>query len=88
MSVEEYLSTLKDQIRDKNAKDMIAAEYLCHIEDQATAFQNAGMEREQALLKAVEGPHSSAAYGMEIFALYSFYQYDECCDTLSYKQRI
>ena len=40
MSVEEYLSTLKDQIRDKNAKDMVAAEYLCHIEDQATAFQN------------------------------------------------
>jgi cell division protein FtsW (lipid II flippase) len=54
MSVEEYLSTLKDQIRDKNAKDMVAAEYLCHIEDQATAFQNAGMERDQALLKAVE----------------------------------
>ena len=48
MTKEEYLNTLKDQIRDKHAKEFVCEEYKTHIEDQIDAYVNDGMNNEQA----------------------------------------
>lgn len=54
MNAEEYLIILKNQIRDKYAKDYVAQEIMWHIEDQADAYQSSGMDRDEALAKSVE----------------------------------
>ena len=53
MNKEEYLTVLKDQIRDKHAKEFVSTEIRDHIEDQAEGYTNDGMDSEQALIKAV-----------------------------------
>ncbi|MBO4702089.1 MAG: hypothetical protein J5625_05430 [Lachnospiraceae bacterium] len=54
MTKEEYLNTLKDQIRDKHAKEFVCEEYKTHIEDQIDAYVNDGMNNEQATIAAVK----------------------------------
>ena len=54
MNKEEYLTVLKDQIRDKHAKEFVSTEIRDHIEDQAEGYINDGMDSEQAVIKAVE----------------------------------
>ncbi len=54
MTKEEYLKTLKDQIRDNHAKEFVCEEYKTHIEDQIDAYVNDGMNNEQATIAAVK----------------------------------
>lgn len=54
MTKEEYLNTLKDQIRDKHAKEFVGEEYKVHIEDQIDAYVKDGMSKDQAVLAAVK----------------------------------
>ena len=54
MTKEEYLNTLKDQIRDNHAKEFVCEEYKTHIEDQIDAYVNDGMNNEQATIAAVK----------------------------------
>lgn len=51
--MEEYLKVLLEQIRCKKAHPMIEEEIRTHIEEQAGANMEAGMEKEQALKEAV-----------------------------------
>lgn len=66
MNAEEYLIILKDQIRDKYAKDYVAKEILWHIEDQADAYQHCGMDREEALAKSVEEMGDPVSVGISL----------------------
>lgn len=53
MELHEYLNTLSEQIRCKKARPMIIEEIENHIQDQAEAYEKKGMEKEEALSKAV-----------------------------------
>ena len=49
MNMEDYIDTLKGQIRDKNAKSFVANEIRSHIEEQADVYENGGLSRDDAL---------------------------------------
>ena len=53
MNMEDYIDTLKGQIRDKNAKSFVANEIRSHIEEQADVYENGGLSRDDALEKAL-----------------------------------
>lgn len=53
MRLEEYLTTVTEQIRCKKAREMVSEELKCHILDQAEAYAADGMFEEEALEKAV-----------------------------------
>ena len=53
MQLTEYIQILTDQIRCKKAHPMIVEEYTAHIEDQADAYMQSGMEKEEALEAAI-----------------------------------
>lgn len=54
MKVQEYLSTVTEQIRCKQAREMVSEELREHILDQARAYEEEGMFEEEALAKAVK----------------------------------
>lgn len=51
---EEFVELLKEQIRNKKAKDLVACEIEQHIEDQKNAYMEAGDGEDIALEKAIE----------------------------------
>lgn len=53
MELHEYLDTLAEQIRCKKARPMVVEEIENHINDQAEAYIKSGMEKDEALEKAV-----------------------------------
>ena len=67
MNKEEYLTVLKDQIRDKHAKGFVSDEIRTHIEEQASAYMNDGMDREEAYSKALTSCQSLCV-GIDLFS--------------------
>lgn len=53
MNIEEYITTLTEQIRCKQARQGVAQEIRNHIWDQARAYEQNGMEHEKAIEMAV-----------------------------------
>ena len=53
MNREEYLNAVVNQIRCKQARDMVKEEIENHIEDQARAYMEMGIEDNEAEQKAV-----------------------------------
>lgn len=53
MELRDYLDTLTQQIRCKKARPAVEREILNHISDQAQAYEEDGMEHDQALKEAV-----------------------------------
>ena len=53
MNIEEYITTLTEQIRLKQARQGVAQEIRNHISDQTQAFEQNGMEHEKAVEMAV-----------------------------------
>lgn len=53
MNQEEYLNQLIEQIRCKQAREMVKEEMQGHIEDQTKAFIEMGMDKEEAIQQAV-----------------------------------
>ena len=66
MSLEEYMGELKGQIRDKNARVLVSDEIYAHIEEQAGSYQKDGMDREEALSKAVEEMGDPVSVGADL----------------------
>lgn len=54
MNKEEYLKTVTEQMRCEKARQMVADEIAGHIDDQAEAFTEMGMDAGEAMQKAVE----------------------------------
>ena len=53
MEYQEYMDTLREQITDKHAREMVTREIEGHIAEQANAYEAEGMEHEEALREAV-----------------------------------
>lgn len=53
MRMEEYLHTVTDQIRCRNAREMVSEELRNHILDQAEAYEAEGVFEDEALERAV-----------------------------------
>lgn len=53
-NIEEYLNDVKNQIRNKNAKEFVGKELKSHIEEQVEAYIEDGLSKEQAVLAAVK----------------------------------
>lgn len=54
MDKEEYLNIVLEQVRNKRAKEMICEEIGNHIDDQANAYIDMGIEEEKAMEMSVE----------------------------------
>lgn len=66
MRINEYIELLTEQIRCKKAHPMIAEEYKAHIEDQAEAFRECGMEEAEAEEAAVAQMGDPVEAGVEL----------------------
>ncbi len=66
MNMDEYLSAVADQIRDKHAKGFVSDEIRTHIEEQASAYMNDGMDRDEAYSKAVVDMGDPVSVGAEL----------------------
>ena len=66
MSIEEYLDELKEQIRDRSAKEFVSDEIRDHIEEQADAYMSEGMSREEALSEAVKDMGDPVSVGADL----------------------
>jgi cell division protein FtsW (lipid II flippase) len=66
MSLEEYMGALKGQIRDKSARILVSDEISAHIEEQADSYLQVGMDREEALSKAVEDMGDPVSVGADL----------------------
>ena len=53
MNIEEYITTLTEQIRFKQARQGVAQEIRNHISDQTQAYEQSGMEHDKAVEMAV-----------------------------------
>ncbi len=63
---EEYIGTLKEQIRNPKARQMVAKEMRNHIADQAREYELQGMEREKAVSEAVRQMGDPVAAGVDM----------------------
>lgn len=63
---EEYIGTLKEQIRNPKARQMVAEELKNHIADQARQYESQGMEREKAVSEAVRQMGDPVAAGVDM----------------------
>lgn len=52
--MEEYIRILTEQIRCKQARDLVGREIRAHIEDQAFAYEEKGMDKKEAVHMAVK----------------------------------
>lgn len=52
--MEEYIRILTDQIRCKQARDLVGEEIRAHIEDQAFVYEEKGMDKKEAIQMAVK----------------------------------
>ncbi|MCC8026793.1 MAG: permease prefix domain 1-containing protein [Clostridium sp.] len=66
MEMREYLDTVSGQIRNKKAKQAVEEEMRRHIEDQAQALAQSGMEPEEALSEAVRQMGNPVEVGIEM----------------------
>lgn len=66
MSMDEYLTILTGQIRSPKAKAMVEREIKDHIEDQTKAYESAGLNREEAVMKAVVQMGDPVSVGVEL----------------------
>lgn len=66
MRMDEYLAALTGQIRSKKVRGMVEEEIRAHLEDQAAAYEEQGMPREQAVQKAVEQMGDPVTVGIEL----------------------
>ena len=64
--MDEYLDTVKGQIRDKHAQEFVAEELKEHILDQAGENENTGMTKEAALQAAVTEMGDPVAVGTQM----------------------
>lgn len=64
--MEEYITTLLEQIRHKKARAAVEEEIRQHIEDQTAAYEADGMEEAEALHKAVQDMGDPVAAGVEL----------------------
>ena len=53
MNIEEYITTLTEQIRFKQARQGVAQEIRNHISDQTQAYEQDGMEHDKAVEMAL-----------------------------------
>lgn len=66
MRMDEYLAALTGQIRSKKARSLVEEEIRAHLEDQAAAYEEHGLPREQAVQKAVEQMGDPVSVGIEL----------------------
>lgn len=66
MEMREYLDTLESQIRSKKAKAAVREELRAHIEDQAQACMEAGMEERAAYSEAVRRMGDPVEVGVDM----------------------
>ena len=64
--MEQYLKTLLEQVRCQKAHPAIEQELRCHIEEQAAANEAEGMEREEALRRAIRDMGDPVEAGVEL----------------------
>lgn len=66
MTEEEYLTTLKDQIRDRHAKEFVAEEYKTHIDEQTIDYLEKGMSKQEAEAAAVKDMGDPVSVGIHL----------------------
>ena len=66
MGIEEYLTEIKNQIRDKKAREFVTNELQAHIEDRAEGLQNKGMDHNRAILQAVKEMGDPVSVGVDL----------------------
>ena len=66
MNTEEYITSLKNQIRDKGAKELVAREMLSHIEDQSEDYESQGIAHDEAVAKAVKEMGDPVSVGTDL----------------------
>lgn len=66
MRIEEYLTEVKNQIRDKKAREFVGKELQDHIEDRAEGLQKKGMDHDRAILQAVEEMGDPVSVGVNL----------------------
>ena len=64
--MEEYITMVTEQIRCKKARDMIHDEIKAHIEDQAFAYEEQGMEKCEAVERAVKDMGNPVEVGISL----------------------
>lgn len=68
--MEEFIKTLTEQMRCAKARDGVARELSNHIIDQAEAYEQSGMEHDQAVAKAVRGMGDPVEIGVSMDRLH------------------
>ncbi|WP_027208655.1 FtsW/RodA/SpoVE family cell cycle protein [Butyrivibrio hungatei] len=66
MGIEEYLAEIKNQIRDKTAREFASNELKAHIEDRAEGLQKKGMDHDSAVLQAVKEMGDPVSVGVDL----------------------
>lgn len=66
MEYKEYMDTLREQIRDKHARELVSQEISGHIEEQAWYYEMEGMSREAARNEAVRQMGDPVETGSEL----------------------
>ena len=66
MGLEEYLTEIKNQIRDKMAREFASDELKAHIEDRAEGLQKKGMDHDSAVLQAVKEMGDPVSVGVDL----------------------
>lgn len=66
MGIEEYLTEIKNQIRDKKAREFASDELKAHIEDRAEGLQKKGMDHDSAVLQAVKEMGDPVSVGVDL----------------------
>lgn len=64
--MEEFIRNVTEQMRCVRAREGVARELSDHIEDQAAAYEEAGVSPEEAVRKAVEEMGDPVTVGVEL----------------------
>lgn len=70
MNLHEYMDTLRQQIRCKQARTLVEGEIISHIEDQKAEYEAAGMSAGEAEREAVRQMGDPVQTGMELDRLH------------------
>ena len=66
MGIEEYLAEIKNQIRDKTAREFASNELKAHIEDRTEGLKKKGMDHDSAVLQAVKEMGDPVSVGVDL----------------------
>ena len=66
MGIEEYLAEIKNQIRDKTAREFASNELKAHIEDRTEGLKKKGMDHDSAVLQAVKEMGDPVSVGVNL----------------------